>query len=161
MGKQEYPTGCREELEDARGSNSGQRALDGRVKACGRGRRSVRVGLFLTVLFITVACLWGSKEPEQPTRDKKRLHTIHTSLAERSARSVAHNTPDALGQLDYQCRQPGSPLVRGFVFMLAGLRARVLRARDFSLSTYVVTVIDSFPIHVDSGERERRGEICP
>jgi hypothetical protein len=45
--------------------------------------------------------------------------------------------------------------------MLAGLRARVLRARDFSLSTYVFTVIDSFPIHVDSGERERRGEICP
>ena len=64
MGKQEYPTGCREELKDARGSNSGQRALDGRVKACGRRRRSVRVGLFLTVLFITVACLWGSKEPE-------------------------------------------------------------------------------------------------
>ena len=91
MGKQEYPTGCREELEDARGSNSGQRALDGRVKACGRGRRSVRVGLFLTVLFITVACLWGSKEPEpnfivqhsagQPAQDKKRLHT---SLAQRS-----------------------------------------------------------------------------
>ena len=159
-------------MEDARGPNCGQRAPDGRVKAYGRGRRSVRVGLFLTVLFLTAACLGRSQEPEphfivqhsagQPAQDKTNTGKVaHQPCA--ALLQHAHNTPGTLGRLDYQCRHPGSPLVRGFVFMLAGLRARVLRARDFSLSTYVFTVIDtfSFPIHVDSGERERRGEICP